>query len=152
MELITKKDRQTGCQFFLAGEKGVLLDFTNKENLMLSIVRYLGDNATALEEKDNAYYIDNYKYLNKAEFRKYLDEIATELGNEVIKEKTYLCSKHRGKYFDIKKTYKKILDEIKSKNYEIIGIPIEQYIDSSYDKINGEWVINVMIPIRINEK
>ena len=150
MKIIMEQDRKTECKFFIDGEKGVLLDFSKKENIMLFTARYLCDNLTSLEEKNNAYYIEDYKYLDKVEMRNYLEEISNELKNGVIKGKTYLCSEHCGKYSDIVQTYKQILDEIKLKNYKIIGIPIEQYIDGNSNKENDDLVIKVMIPVLIN--
>lgn len=149
MEIMIEKDRESNWKFFLDGEKGVLLDFS-KKNTMLFAARYLCDNVTALTMKNNAYYIDDYKYLDKDEMIKYIDETFDEIRNGVIKGHTYLCSEYHGKYSDIIQTYKQMLDEIKLKNYKIIGIPIEQYIDGSGYKENNDFVIKVMIPIRIN--
>ena len=152
MELIKENDRETNFKFYLDDAKKVMLDFSQcfGEVLRVSHVRYLCDNVTALEEKDDAYYIGDTKYLDKEETKKYLNEACNELSNSIIKGKTYLCIDHCGKYENINKTYKKILDEIKLKNYKIVGIPTEQYIDGSWNKENEkEYVIKIMIPIEI---
>lgn len=149
MKVINESDRKSNFKFFLDGEKGVLLDFTKEKNLMMSTVRYLCDNVTTIKEKDSSYYIDDYKYLDKNEMLKYIDETFDQIRNGVIKGQTYLCCDYFGNYVDIIKTYKKMLDEIRLKKYEIIGIPIEQCIDDSINKENNHiYVIRIMIPIR----
>lgn len=149
MKIIMERNRKTDNKFFLDGQKGVLLDFSKKEDVRLFAVHYLCENVTALKEKNNAYYIDDSKYLDKDEMLKYLDEMFNELKDGVIKGKTYLCSDYCGKYSDIVETYKKILHEIRLNNYKIVGIPIEQYIDGGPDR-EKDYVIKIMIPIKID--
>ncbi len=151
MELIKEKDRKNNFEFFLDEKKKVMLDFSqcNKQNLMLSHVHYLCDNVTSLEEKNDAYYIYDYKYLDKDELNNYLNEAFDEISNDLIKAQTYLCFNYCGTYTNINKAYKKMLKEIKVKNYKITGIPIEQYIDGRWNKENEkDFVIKIMIPIK----
>ncbi len=150
MKIVMEANRETEFKFFLDGDKGILLDFgkcKEKDGLMLSTVHYLCENIIALEIKNNAYYIDDYKYLDKEEMLTYLKEISTELSNGVKLEQTYLCAKHSGKYSDIKETYKKLMAEINLKKYKIIGVPVLQYVEGNKEKEN--YVINVMFPIKI---
>ena len=39
MEIMLVDERKTECKFFLDGDKGVLLDFSKVEDLMISTVR-----------------------------------------------------------------------------------------------------------------
>lgn len=151
MELIKEKNRETDIKFFLDGNKKVILDFTQcfEKNLMLSQVRYLCDNVTELKEKDDGYYIGDYKYLEKNETKKYSDEAFNEIAKGFINAQTYLCLNHFGKYENINESYKKILEEIKSKKYKIVGIPTEQYINGSWNKNDEtEYITKIMIPIK----
>ncbi len=151
MKIIREKDRKSDCKFFLDGESGVLLDFSKPKNMMASAVNYLCDHVTSLEEENDAYYLDDYKYLDKEEMRRYVEDTFDEIRNGVIKGHIYLCSEYHGNYQDISQTYTEMLEKIKSKNYQIIGIPIEQYIDSTKNKDNeNEYVIKVMIPIKMD--
>lgn len=150
LKIIMEKDRKTENKFFLDGDKGVLLDFSQKEDVRLFAAHFLCENVTSLQKKDNAYYIDDYKYLDKDEMLNYIEEISNEMKDGVIKGQTYLCADYCGKYLDIVQTYKKILDEIQLKNYKIVGIPMEQYIDGSKDQGDGDFVVKVMIPVRID--
>ena len=68
MEIIREKDYQIDWTCFLDDKNKVLLDFTkcmNHPNIMLSDIQTLCDNATVLKEKNDSYYIGNYKYLDK---------------------------------------------------------------------------------------
>ena len=148
------QDIKVGIEFIFDCDKGILIDLSkciNNENLTISKVRYLCDNVTTMKEKNNDYYIDNLKYLDKYTTEKYQDEIFAELGRGLIKGRTYLCLEHQGKYIDRKKTYKKLLEYIKSNNYKISGIPVEQYIVGSWNEIDEEkFITNIMIPIEID--
>lgn len=138
--------------YFLDGDKGILVDLSkiDKSSLKLSEGRFLADNVTSIDIKDNYCYIYDYKYLDVDSFNKYLEETFNELSNGVIKSKTYITIKHQGKYINKYKTYKKLLDEIVRKNYEIVGIPIEQYINGSWNENDEEnYITNIMIPIKV---
>ena len=100
--------------------------------------------------QNNAYYLAGYKYLSKINAEQYLEETFLELESDIIESKTYCCLNHNGKYQDIKKTYQKLLKEIKLNNYQIVGIPREQYLNGRWNKENEEDnVTKIMIPIKL---
>ncbi len=154
MEIIREKDYQIDWTCFLDDKNKVLLDFTkcmNHPNIMLSDIQTLCDNATVLKEKNDSYYIGNYKYLDKDTTEKYLKELFLEFETGVIKGRTYCCLNHYGKYANIAKTYQKLLETIKLNNYQIVGVPTERYLSGRWDKENeNEYITQIMIPIKIN--
>lgn len=151
--ILEYSDRSVGINYFLDYSKGVIVDLSKcieSEKFMLSEAKYLCDNITSLKEKDNNYYIGRSKYLTKSETRKFLDESFDELGKGLLKNRTYLCLAHHGKYKNRIKTYKELLETIKLNNYKIVGIPIEQYIVGSWNQEDeNKYVTNIMIPIDI---
>ena len=149
--ILNEPDKEVGINYFLDSKKGIMVDISKCINsISLEQARYLCDNITNFEIKDDNYYLfDNY-YLNSGDMKKYLDEIWNELSNGIIKKKNYLCLKHYGEYNDRYKTYEKLLLEINLKNYRISGIPIEQYIDGAWNKDDRSmYVTNIMIPIEL---
>lgn len=137
--------------YFIDCEKGIIVDISiclKDKNLMLSQVEKLCDNVTSLIKKDNDYYIGNSKYLSVDKVDKYIDEAFNEIGTDKAKNKNYLCLKHIGKYIDRCKTYEKLLNEIKSRNYIICGIPAEQYIIGIWNETDeNKYETNIMIPV-----
>ena len=154
MEIIIEKDYKVGFLCFLDDDKKVLLDFAKcfkQHNLMLSDVRFILNNATSLKKKNDAYYIKNYKYLPEEETEKYVRNLFLEFESGEIKEQTYCCLNHYGKYEDITKTYQKLLNMIKENNYKIVGIPTERFLSGRWNKGNEtEYVTKIMIPVQIN--
>lgn len=118
-------------KYYLDSDKCVIADLSEcmkDKNIMLSEIEKLCDNVTNL---------------NLKETKKYVDEKLDNINN-----KNYLCLKHIGKYLDRSKTYDKLLNEIKTKNYIICGLPIEQYIKGSWnEKDENKYETNIMIPI-----
>ena len=140
-----------GFNYFLDSEKGVIVDISEcikDKHLMLSQVEDLANNITSLIKKDDYYYIGNNKYLNALDTDKYIDEAFNEIGTDDAKEKNYLYLKHIGSYKDRYKTYEKLLNEIKKRNYKICGIPIEQYIKGVWNETDEDkYETNIMIPV-----
>lgn len=154
MEIIIEKDYKIGFLCFLDDDKKVLLDFTKcfkHHSLMLSDVRFILNNATSLKKKNDAYYIKNYKYLPEEETENYLKKLFLEFESGKIKKQTYCCLNHYGKYEDIAKTYRKLLDMIKVNNYKIVGIPTERFLSGRWNKEKEcDYVTKIMIPVQIN--
>ena len=140
-----------GFNYFLDSEKGVIVDISEclkDKNLMLSQVQDLCNNVTSLVKKDNYYYISDSKYLNILDVEKYIDEAFNEIGTDEAKNKNYIYLKHIGKYSDRYKTYEKLLNEIKKRNYRICGIPVEQYITGIWNENDEDkYETNIMIPV-----
>lgn len=127
----TKLNMSDKYKYYLDSDKCVIADLSKcmeDKNMMLSEVKKLCDNVTSL---------------NLDEIKKYALESLDNIDN-----KNYLCLKHIGKYIDRYKTYDKLLDEIKSKDYIICGLPIEQYIKGSWNELDeNKYETNIMIPI-----
>ena len=140
-----------GFNYFLDSEKGVIVDISEcikDKHLMLSQVEDLANNITSLVKKDDYYYISDNKYLNALDTDKYIDEAFNEIGTDDAKEKNYIYLKHIGSYKDRYKTYEKLLNEIKKRNYKICGIPIEQYIIGVWNETDEDkYETNIMIPV-----
>ena len=140
-----------GFNYFLDSEKGVIVDISEcikDKHLMLRQVEDLTHNVTSLVKKDDYYYIEGSKYLNTLDVDKYIEEAFNEIGNDEAKEKNYLYLKHIGSYKDRYKTYEKLLNEIKMRNYKICGIPVEQYIIGIWNETDEDkYETNIMIPI-----
>lgn len=115
---------------------------------MLSDLRFLCDNVSKMEKKDNYYFINNEKYLDSSEFETYMEDVFSELSNSLIKGRKYVSMKHVGSYNLRYETYEKILNYIKENNLKINGIPSEEYIKGRWNNIKeDEYVTNIMIPI-----
>lgn len=149
--ILKTKDREVNYDYFLDSDKGIMIDLSKciNNNLKLSDVRYLCDNVTSLNKKNDFYYINDCKYLEIGEVNKFIDCVFNELSSGILKEREYLCLEHHGKYSDRYKSYKKLLDEIDLKNYKIFGIPVEQYIKGNWNECDeNSFITNIMIPIK----
>ncbi|PAB57552.1 MerR family transcriptional regulator [Anaeromicrobium sediminis] len=61
----------------------------------------------------------------------------------------YVCSYHRGKYKDTHKTFKKMLDYIKNKGYEVTGKVVEiSLIDLLVAKDERNYITEIQIPVK----
>lgn len=141
----------SGFNYFLDSEKGVIADISEclkDKHLMLRQVEDLCNNITSLTKKEDYYYIEGNKYLNVLDTEKYIDEVFNEMGTDEAKEKNYIYLKHIGQYEDRYKTYEKLLNEIRKRNYKICGIPIEQYIKGVWnEEYQNKYETNIMIPV-----